>query len=149
MDVASLDDLLDLLKHPDAEGIGEDGITNFHRLLTARSEREQLSHGELQECDERIVRFWREITTPPERRGHTLKHFQYLALLFTEVYLDRYFRDRRVLLSSLTRFVEEWNTRRAPGDRVEQFRKDDLNKLAFWMATGAGKTLLMHIHIKR
>ena len=37
-EVDSLDDLLDLLKHPDAEGIGEDGITNFHRRLVARFE---------------------------------------------------------------------------------------------------------------
>ena len=36
-EVDSLDDLLDLLKHPDAEGIGEDGITNFHRIHRSAS----------------------------------------------------------------------------------------------------------------
>ena len=148
-EVDSLDDLLDLLKHPDAEGIGEDGITNFHRRLVARFEREHLSHAQLLEYDERIVRFWREITAPTERRGHTLKHFQYLALLLTEVYLDRYFRDRAALRDSLNGFLEEWNGARDPGDRAEPFGDDDLNKLAYWMATGSGKTLLMHVNIKQ
>jgi hypothetical protein len=148
-EVDSLDDLLDLLKHPDAQGIGEDGITNFHRRLVARFEREHLPHAQLLEYDERIVRFWREITTPVERRGHTLKHFQYLALLFTEVYLDRYFRDRAALRDSLNPFLEEWNGARDTGDRAEPFGDDDLNKLAYWMATGSGKTLLMHVNIKQ
>ena len=148
-EVDSLDNLLDLLKHPDAEGIGEDGITNFHRHLTARFEREHLPHAQLLEYDERIVRFWREITAPTERRGHTLKHFQYLALLFTEVYLDRYFRDRAALRDSLNRSLDEWNGARDPGDRTEPFGDDDLNKLAYWMATGSGKTLLMHVNIKQ
>ena len=148
-EVGSLDDLLDRLKHPDAEGIGEDGITYFHHLLTARFEREHLSRAQLLEYDERIVRFWREITAPSERRGHTLKHFQYLALLFTEVYLDRYFGDPAALRDSLNRFLDEWNGVRDPGDRAEPFGVDDLNKLAFWMATGSGKTLLMHVNIKQ
>ena len=148
-EVGSLDNLLDLLKHPDAEGIGEDGITNFHRRLVARFEREHLPHAQLLEYDERIVRFWREITAPTERRGHTLKHFQYLALLFTEVYLDRYFRDRAALRDSLNRSIEEWNGAKDPDDRTEPFGDDDLNKLAYWMATGSGKTLLMHVNIKQ
>lgn len=147
--VDSLDVLLDLLKHPDAEGIGEDGTTNFHRRLTARFEREHLSHSQLLEYDERIARFWGEITAPTERRGHTLKHFQYLALLFTEVYLDRYFRDRGALRDSLNAFLEGWNRSRDPGGRAELFADDDLNKLAYWMATGSGKTLLMHVNIKQ
>jgi len=148
-EVDSLDELLDLLKHPDTEGIGDDGITDFHRRLTARRERDNLPHSQLLEYDERIVRFWREITAPVERRGHTLKHFQYLALLFTEVYLDRYFRDGSVLLDSLNSFLEEWNGGRDPHNRAEPFGDGDLNKLAYWMATGSGKTLLMHVNIKQ
>lgn len=148
-EIDSLDDLLDLLKHPDTEGIGGDGITNFHRRLTARLERGKLPHSQLLEYDERIVRFWREITAPVERRGHTLKHFQYLALLFTEVYLDRYFRDSGELLDSLNNFLEEWNGGRESRDRAELFGERDLNKLAYWMATGSGKTLLMHVNVKQ
>ena len=39
------------------------------------------------------------------------------------------------------------NSARAPGDDMDTaFERSDLNKLAFWMATGAGKTLIMHIN---
>src|SRR3970282_2228512 len=35
-----------------------------------------------------------------------------------------------------------------PGaSRIEPYTKQDLNKVAFWMATGSGKTLLMPINI--
>src|SRR5699024_8019010 len=33
--------------------------------------------------------------------------------------------------------------------QVAPFTLQDLNKLAFWNATGSGKTLLMHINIKQ
>jgi len=32
---------------------------------------------------------------------------------------------------------------------AEKFTADGLNKLAFWNATGSGKTLLMHANIKQ
>ena len=35
------------------------------------------------------------------------------------------------------------------GMGVPDFTEDDLNKLAFWCATGAGKTLMMQVHIKQ
>ncbi len=31
-------------------------------------------------------------------------------------------------------------------DLLDEFTEDDLRKIAFWMATGSGKTLLMHIN---
>ena len=33
--------------------------------------------------------------------------------------------------------------------RVEQYEESDLKKLAFWMATGSGKTLLMHMNYRQ
>jgi len=37
----------------------------------------------------------------------------------------------------------------ASAGQIEPFTPNDLNKLAFWMATGSGKTLLMHCHIRQ
>lgn len=151
-EASSTDALLDLFKDAEAEGIGEDGITHFHRRLAGHLGRAELPNDLLLGYDENIVRHWRAITGSPDRRSHTLKHFQYLALLFAEVYLDRYFRDRAALLDDLNAFVVEWNFLgggRAASDQAEDFADDDLNKLAFWMATGSGKTLLMHVNIKQ
>jgi len=69
-----------------------------------------------------------------------LKYFQYLAVLFTEIYLDRYFRDPVKLLNELNRYAVS----RENNDIY--FARNDLEKLAFWMATGSGKTILLHIN---
>ena len=129
--------------------VGPDGVTWFHDRLTSRPERAALTHTDLLRYDENIVRYWREITKRPERRNLALMHFQYAALLFTEVYLDRYFTDEVALLADLNAFVNEWNEGREEQDQAAPFERNDLNKLAFWMATGSGKTLLMHVHIKQ
>jgi hypothetical protein len=72
--------------------------------------------------------------------------------LFTEIYLDKYFSDKTALQSELNTFLE-FNHGRNGNDfnAVTQFQLEsvvnDLNKLAYWNATGSGKTLLMHINI--
>jgi len=64
-----------------------------------------------------------------------------------EIYLDRYFRDRAGLLASLNAHCEVFNNAVEAQDKVAPFTLDGLNKLAFWAATGSGKTLLMHVNI--
>ena len=129
--------------------VGPDGVTWFHRRLTSRPERIALTHADLLRYDENILRYWRELIEQPERRNLALKHFQYAALLFTEVYLDRYFHDEGGLLRDLNIFAKEWNEDRDEREQAAPFEREDLNKLAFWMATGSGKTLLMHVNIKQ
>lgn len=73
-----------------------------------------------------------------------LKYFQYLAVLFTEIFLDRYYTDRQRFLNELNTFLEKFNNEN--GTEITPFTEKDLKKLAFWMATGSGKTLIMHIN---
>ncbi len=68
-------------------------------------------------------------------------------MLFTEIYLDRYFRDPASLLVSLNRFAAEFNAEVPEPDRIKPYVTDQLNKLAFWQATGSGKTLQMHVNM--
>ena len=76
-----------------------------------------------------------------------LRYFQYLALLYTEIFLDWKFNKPGELLKQLNAFVQTRNSARAPSDAMDtNFTNADLDKLAFWMATGAGKTLIMHIN---
>ena len=78
-----------------------------------------------------------------------LRYFQYLAALYTEIYLDRYCGNSEALLRSLNRFVEQHNDGCAPDEHYQDFASADLDKLAFWMATGSGKTLLMHLNYRQ
>ena len=149
---SSFDDLAGYLKRPELEGFDEDYVSRFYRALCLHippERRPDLPADRLLEYDQHIVRHWRQIT---ERRAHAgpslyPKYFQYLALLFTEIYLDRYFRDADALLAQLNTCVENFNTSAPAPSQVSQYTRQDLNKLAFWMATGSGKTLLMHINI--
>lgn len=77
----------------------------------------------------------------------TLTYFQYLAILFTEIFLDRYYNDRKKFISDLNDFVDLQNEKITEDKyKYSYFNEKDLNKLAFYMATGSGKTLIMHIN---
>ena len=147
--VSSFERLAANLKAPELEGFDENNVTRFHHNLRLLFDRPELPHDLLLAYDQNIVRHWKRIT---ERRNHAgpflyPKYFQYLALLFTEIYLDRYFRDPERLLAQLNAHVEAFNAAVPAPSRVEPYTRQDLNKVAFWMATGSGKTLLMHINI--
>ena len=78
-----------------------------------------------------------------EERGRVWKPHQYLALLFTERYLHRYFDDAEKLRADLNAAK-----RRNPATRaMPDYSPGDLRTVAFQSATGSGKTLIMHAHI--
>ena len=133
------------------EGIEDDGQTNFfHELTQNLFEVDLISEQELRRYDLNIVLHWNGIT---ERRnkleGTTLnmKYFQYLSLLFTEIYLDWYFNKPQQLLDGLNEQLKKYNSTAEADNRFQLFQADELNKLAFWNATGSGKTLLLHVNI--
>lgn len=90
----------------------------------------------------------RHTETINQHRGEpiVLKYFQVLAALMTEHYLDRIAHEPEAFLRDLNAFVAEQNRARTGRIDFPSFSLDDLNKLAFWMATGSGKTLLMHLN---
>lgn len=151
-EVDNFGQLAEMLKDSSLEGFDEDNISLFHhRLATRLFERHKLSAQQLLEYDQNIVRHWQAITKKRNLIGHPLypKYFQYLSLLFTELYLDRYFHNPAKLLADLNGHVLEFNTDKPPSDQIEPYEEEQLNKLAFWNATGSGKTLLMHINIRQ
>lgn len=149
------------LKLSNSEGYTEEGNTKFLSQLKAHLYlTEHLTDAMLQQYDENIVRYTRAISEG--RDGLVVwKYFQYLSLLFTEIYLDKFFGNKKQLQHDLNQFVREFNenqikkaqkTKLPKGETVFQvkpFKDGDLNKLAFWNATGSGKTLLMHVNIKQ
>jgi hypothetical protein len=151
-EVDAFEQLAETFKGSDAEGFDADNISLFqHRLATRRFERQELSAQQLLEYDQSIVRHWLAITEKRNLIGHRLypKYFQYLSLLFTEIYLDRYFRDPAGLLADLNAHVREFNADKPVASQIEAYEAGELNKLAFWNATGSGKTLLMHVNVRQ
>lgn len=130
-----------------SEGFGADGHSFLYHHLIARSSKVAISAEKLAEYDENIRRHLEQINRGRSEKI-TLRYFQYLAALYTEIMMDRLFNDKATLLGELNEFVEErkkaqgWLNKSLEGD----FSQDDLTKLAYWMATGNGKTLLMHLN---
>lgn len=149
-EVNSIEDLAIGLKGSEAEGFTEDNFSRFYGILTARLfDREWLTVDQLAEYDQNIVRYWKLITQNRRADGHHLypKYFQYLCLLFTEIYLDMFFTDKHKLLEDLNNFLADFDKQMPDNEKISPFVIDDLNKVAFWKATGSGKTLIMHINL--
>lgn len=155
-EVERFEELAEHLRDERLEGLDENNIHRFHHELTARFfELAELPKETLLEYDQNIVRHTLYLNERRLRRGEepiTWKYFQYLTLLFTEIYLDRYFRTPKLLLESINGQIETYNEGKDEGDHVaalngEADARGQLNKIAYWMATGAGKTLIMHVNM--
>lgn len=143
--------LKDRLGEDRHEGIDEDGQTGFfHALRHNLFEVDRISEQDLRRYDLNIVQHWNAITEKRNKAEGTvfnMKYFQYLSLLFTEIYLDWYFNHRQQLLDGLNEGMRAYNAEQEVKHRFQLFDADELNKLAFWNATGSGKTLLLHVNI--
>ena len=126
------------------EGFDEAGRSHVWHRLTARGHRVKAPAADLARYDENIREHLGSVNA---RRPEpiTLRYFQHLALLHTELFLDRYFHHRGETLRSLNEFARH---RPGPGPR-DRLTETDLKKLAFWMATGSGKTLIMHVNYRQ
>ena len=137
------------LKDPALEGVDDEGVSRLYYVLRQHQYDLHIPQEKLFEYDQNIVRHTNEIN---EKRPEKIqwKYYQYLALLFTEIYLDRYFADREKLRQSVNTFLnDDFNFRTETWHGMDEFKEDDMNKLAYWCATGSGKTLMMHINIKQ
>lgn len=123
------------------QGYGDDGHSFFHDTLAAQAGL-HLPPDTLAAYDLRIKGYVERLNSG--RSPHVqLLYFQWLAALFSEWFLDRYFGDAEALRAELNRWLND-NLHVAQG---VHFEPDDLTKVAFWMATGSGKTLLLHINL--
>lgn len=150
------------LNRKELEGVNpESGHTRFfHELMDStlfnmnRVERHTFTR-----YDKNIVHHWVRITEQRNKEeGKTLemKYFQYLTLLVTELYLDWFFNHRTELLTELNDRARAYNQAH-PKNRIDAYKdspadapiftEETLRKIAYWEATGAGKTLMLHVNL--
>ena len=131
------------------EGFDADGRSYvFWRLKSREDGLVGLTAQDLERYDDNIREHLAAMNAGRER-PITLRYFQYLAALYTEVFLDQHAQSPAKLLASLNEFVRERNSHRRGDEQAARFAESDLNKLAFWMATGSGKTLLLHLNYRQ
>ena len=120
------------------EGRRSDGQSFYYSVLESRSAL-RVSTKLLAKFDLNILKHESQLAkSRPEFR---LKYFQYLAALYTELYLHLLKTDKIKLSLDLEAY------RRAHFSDLPASNPNDLYKLSLWMATGAGKTLLMHLNV--
>lgn len=156
--VDKFEKLAEFVRNEALEGMDENNVHHFHHALTAHLfNLTQLPTDLLLEYDQNIVKHTLRLNEKRITRGEdpiVWKYFQYLSLLFTEIYLDRYFSDPDALLLAMNEQIEKFNFGKDERDRITPLDSSgdawsQLNKLSFWMATGSGKTLLMHANISQ
>jgi len=130
------DRLLDTLSDC-APGAGAGGYSHFAAAVVSR-------HGcaigpEVLAADGRIAAHVARIARA--RPGFSLTYFQWLACLFTELYLARLKQDRAALLTALEAHRKESYM------HLPAFADAELDRIACFMATGAGKTLVLHLNL--
>lgn len=121
-----------------------DGSSNILGKILGRNDME-VSYDELIKFDEIILSY--EDKMRKERNDPTfeLKYFQYFTILFTEYFLNKLSSNKAELINSINDFSLDY----CQLENIPhlQFSDSDLRKLAYWMATGSGKTLIMHINL--
>ena len=136
--VENLDEITQFAE--DSEGYEDDGRTRMHHLILGKPGRWKLPEPLLQKYDNNIEKHLKKIRKTWGQELN-LKYYQHLAAIFAEVYLDNYFLEPKEFIKTLN----TWNKNRGSEESIP--RSKITNKLAYWMATGSGKTIIMHLNL--
>lgn len=126
------------------DGVAGDGQSHFFHAL-ASQQNLAISEDALGEYDARVMGY--ELRLAKARGGFSFKYFQYLALLYTEIFLDRLTENPGDFLNALNVFLDKLTNREPNLQYFPAYNPEDLRRLAFFMATGSGKTLLLHVNL--
>jgi len=154
--VKTFDEFTSSFRKNEKDGLDKNNVHHFHKhIVETFTDLQRINSTQLLHYDQNIVQHTKHINEARLNRGEppiVWKYFQYLTLLFCEIYLDRYFQNPASLLSDLNVQIDNFNLDKRKHDRIKRFSLTDeawsqLNKVSLWMATGSGKTLLMHINL--
>ncbi|RII00726.1 restriction endonuclease subunit R [candidate division NPL-UPA2 bacterium Unc8] len=140
--VSDFRDLQEKLKDARVGVDNSDGRSYFVNVLRSSFEKLRLPEDTLLRYDENIQSYVKKINY--KREPVTLKYFQYLAVLSVEIALDNLKNRKFEFLYELNEFLKNYKQEENI-KLIDSFTENDLRKLAFWMATGSGKTLITHI----
>jgi hypothetical protein len=126
------------------EGVDTDGRSFFLYPLLSSFPDKKISDSDLIRYDSNIQKYVEKINYRREDKV-VLKYFQYLAVLFTEIVLDNIKNRKLEFINGINEFLKNYEDEDVKSLKIS-FTEDDLNKLAFYMATGSGKTLIAHIN---
>jgi hypothetical protein len=133
------------LLRPLPEGPDGSGQSHFFGRLVTQSNL-RIPRDRLEQYDRRVMDYEARLRKA-RRNFQGFRYFQYLALLYTEIFLDRLTEDPALFAAELNEFLDDLRRRESELADFPDFELGNLRRLAFFMATGSGKTLLMHVNI--
>jgi hypothetical protein len=127
------------------EGFKADNRSRFKENLTSELKPTDWVWERIDQYDQNIGEYEKKLN---ENRDVDirLKYYQYLSLLFTEIYLDLFYNHREKLEQEFGQAINDKKTE-LDADDLYTLEEENLSKLAYWMATGSGKTLVMHANL--
>ena len=134
----AFEDLRDEFNNKES-GTSSTGYTYFASALMYNSDK-LIEDPAIQQYDEAIQGYEKKLRENRAEPFLTFKYYQWFALLFTEYFFDLYSNNANQLIAKLNEYAEGSKDFK----QIEAYTEKDLKKLAYWMATGSGKTLLMH-----
>ena len=124
------------------EGRDEEGRSHVYKALKERVNPPLADR--FLAYDKNVGRHLKRLNEHREQ-GITLRYFQTLAALMTEAYLDRATRELEAFREDINTYLHASNEKKGR-IKFPELSPQDLQKVAYWMATGSGKTLLMHLN---
>ena len=115
------DELREALKDQQ-EGFDKDGRSYFLGVLAGRGAL-SIPGPTLARYDSAIREYVLKLRRNRRQPDFNLKYFQYLAVLFTEIFLDELFNNRKRFLSELNEFVKTFNSQNDL--EIEQYSSDE------------------------
>ena len=132
--------MLDRLRDVPAGFVGDE--SEYARALYLNPDRASITPDLFADYDAEVVELSRRLRMTGEY-GREWKPHQYLAILFAEHYLRRYFDDSEKLRNELN----EEKKRDPLTQPMPDYSIEELRTIAVQSATGSGKTLIMHANI--
>ncbi len=120
-------------------GISSSGYTFFAASIMSNPNK-KVDDNLIQQYDDAIQGYEKKLRENRAEPFFSFKYYQWLALLFTEFFFDVYSSQKEILINELNALLKP----KSDFKNIEAFNENDLKKLAYWMATGSGKTLIMH-----
>jgi len=120
-------------------GTSSSGYTFFAAALMSNPKK-KVEDNLIQQYDESIQGYEKKLRENRAEPFFSFKYYQWFSLLFTEYFFDVFSSRKEVLIQQLNTFLESDTDFK----NIENYTENDLKKLAYWMATGSGKTLIMH-----
>jgi len=136
--LSEIKDFKDVPEEFDAEGRSH----MFHAILIRPGN--TIPEDKLKQYDDNIRKHF-ENWKKRRKQKFTLKYFQYLSLLFTEIFLDNYYNNPTQFLEQINNWILKKTEELGSGITLDDLF-GNINKIAYWMATGSGKTIIMNIN---